>query len=466
MEQVRARHAGKEALEGGRMIKRPPKSLKVRKGAKPTSEIDTRSYSAFVSDLKRKIAEARHRAGLSVNRELILLYWNIGRDILARQEREGWGAKIIDRLADDLGRAFPEMTGLSARNLKYMRALAEAWPDGGFVQQVVALLPWGHNVRLLDAVKAPKQRAWYARQAMEHGWSRNVLINQIDSDLFARQGSALTNFSRTLPAERSELAKEILKDPYSFDFLSLGPEMLERDLERGLIEHLRSLILELGKGFAFVGSQYHLEVGDQDYYLDLLFYHLRLRCFVVIELKIEDFKPEFAGKMNFYLSAVDDQLRHKDDQPTIGIILCKARNKVIVEYALRDTSKPMGVAQHKLSPALPPQLARDLPTVEEFAREFPLMSIVKLRIEIERIMRENGIAVRPPAGLGNMLGELHRRGLAPKSTTPLLDAVRVMNQAAHGLDVDAESAQRAVDIGTVFLTELRNQRGRDAGKTS
>lgn len=260
------------------MIKRPPKSLKVRKGAKPTSEIDTRSYSAFVSDLKRKIAEARHRAGLSVNRELILLYWNIGRDILARQEREGWGAKIIDRLADDLGRAFPEMTGLSARNLKYMRALAEAWPDGGFVQQVVALLPWGHNVRLLDAVKAPKQRAWYARQAIEHGWSRNVLINQIDSDLFARQGSALTNFSRTLPAERSELAKEILKDPYSFDFLSLGPEMLERDLERGLIEHLRSLILELGKGFAFVGSQYHLEVSDQDYYLDLLFYHLRLRC--------------------------------------------------------------------------------------------------------------------------------------------------------------------------------------------
>lgn len=338
------------------------------------------------------------------------------------------------------------------------------------MQQVVALLPWGHNVRLLDAVKAPKQRAWYARQAIEHGWSRNVLINQIDSDLFARQGSALTNFSRTLPAERSELAKEILKDPYSFDFLSLGPEMLERDLERGLIEHLRSLILELGKGFAFVGSQYHLEVSDQDYYLDLLFYHLRLRCFVVIELKIEDFKPEFAGKMNFYLSAVDDQLRHKDDQPTIGIILCKGRNKVIVEYALRDTSKPMGVAQHKLSPALPPQLARDLPTVEEFAREFPLMSIVKLRIEIERtlrdIMRENGIAVRPPAGLGNMLGELHRRGLAPKSTTPLLDAVRVMNQAAHGLDVFAESAQRAVDIGTVFLTELRNQRGRDAGKTS
>ena len=197
------------------------------------------------------------------------------------------------------------------------------------MQRVVAQLPWGHNVRLLDTVKVAEERAWYARQTIEHGWSRPVLVHQIESQLFVRQGSALTNFSRTLPTEQSELAQQLLKDPYTFDFLALGPDMLERDLERGLIEHLRSLILELGKGFAFVGSQYHLEVGGQDYYLDLLFYHLRLRCFVVIELKIEDFKPEFAGKMNFYLSAVDDQLRHKDDQPTIGIILCKGRNEVI-----------------------------------------------------------------------------------------------------------------------------------------
>ena len=260
----------------------------------------------------------------------MLVYWGIGRDIVTRQESEGWGAKVIDRLAADLGRAFPEMTGLSARNLKYMRAFAEAWPDVEFVQQVVALLPWGHNLRLLDGVKAASERTWYARQAIENGWSRNVLVHQIESGLFERQGGALTNFSRTLPAEQSELAQQILKDPYNFDFLSLGPEILERDLERGLIEHLRALILELGKGFAFVGSQYHLEVAGQDYYLDLLFYHLRLRCFVVIELKIEDFKPEFAGKMNFYLSAVDDQLRHKDDKPTIGIILCKGRNEVVV----------------------------------------------------------------------------------------------------------------------------------------
>lgn len=442
------------------MTSRPPKPTPRRaRTFDPAAEIDAQTYAAFVGDLKQKIATARHRAGLSINRELVILYWTIGRDILARQEREGWGAKVIDRLAGDLGRAFPEMTGLSARNLKYMRAFAEAWPDGEFVQQVVALLPWGHNVRLLDAVKAPKERAWYARHAIEHGWSRNVLAHQIDSNLFARQGNALTNFSRTLPAEQSELAHQILKDPYTFDFLALGPEMLERDLERGLIEHLRLLILELGKGFAFVGSQYHLEVGGQDYYIDLLFYHLRLRCFVVIELKIEDFKPEFAGKMNFYLSAVDDQLRHPDDKPTIGIILCKGRNEVVVEYALRDSSKPMGVAQYKLSHALPPQLEEDLPTVAEFAREFPLMSVVKLRIEIERALRdlaaERGVAFGRPVGITNMLQDLRRQGPVPASTEQMLGALRVMNEASHGVDVDADAAKRAVDIGTVFLAQLR-----------
>lgn len=438
-----------------RPTKRGPRGAKAARDA----EIDPQSYSAFVGDLKRKISEARHRASLSVNRELILLYWSIGRDILARQEREGWGAKVIDRLASDLGRAFPEMTGLSARNLKYMRAFAQAWPEAEFVQQLAAQLPWGHNMRLLDSAKTADERMWYTRQAIENGWSRNVLAHQIDSNLFARQGSAITNFSRTLPAEQSELAQQILKDPYTFDFLSLGPEMLERDLEHGLIEHIRSLILELGKGFAFVGSQYHLEVGGQDYYLDLLFYHLRLRCFVVIELKIEDFKPEFAGKMNFYLSAVDDQLRHDQDQPTIGIILCKGRNEVIVEYALRDTSKPMGVAQYRLSPALPPQLQQDLPTVEEFAREFPLMSIVKLRIEIERALRdlaaERNVTFDSPAGIMNMLQDLRRQGSMPASTEQMLGALRVMNAASHGADVSADVAMQAVETGTLFLAELR-----------
>jgi len=446
---------------------RPPKSPAPRRGkaAVPATDIDPQSYAAFVGDLKQRIIEARHRASLSVNRELILLYWTIGRDILARQEREGWGTKVVDRLAGDLRQAFPEMTGLSSRNLKYMRSFAEAWPDAEIVQQLAAQLPWGHHMLLLDAVKPFEKRAWYARQAIEHGWSRNVLVHQIDSDLFARQGSALTNFSRTLPAAQSELAQQILKDPYTFDFLSLGPDMLERDLERGLIEHLRAMILELGKGFAFVGSQYHLEVGGQDYYLDLLFYHLRLRCFVVIELKIEDFKPEFAGKMNFYLSAVDEQLRHPDDQPTIGIILCKGRNEVIVEYTLRDTSKPMGVAQYRLSPALPPQLQRDLPTVEELAREFPLMSVVKLRIEIERTLRDfmigDGGTPGRSTSISEMVGALHKRGGAPASTKSFLASLRIMLEASHGGDVDGESAQRAIDIGTTFLAELRELRAQD-----
>lgn len=325
------------------------------------------NYPAFLAELKDRIRSARLRSALSVNRELVLLYWSVGRDILVRQRAAGWGTKVIDRLAADLRRAFPEMKGISARNLKYMRAFAEAWPSQEFVQQVVAQLPWGHNTHLLDTVKSPAEREWYARQAIQNGWSRSVFTHQIEGGLFARQGGALTNFSRTLPAEQSELAQQIIKDPYSFDFLSVAPDMHERDLERGLIEHLRSLILELGKGFAFVGSQYHLEVAGQDYYLDLLFYHLRLRCFVVFELKVEGFKPEFAGKMNFYLSAIDDQLRHRHDQPSIGIILCKDRNEVIVEYALRDMRKPMGVAQYRLSPALPEQLKRDLPTVEELA---------------------------------------------------------------------------------------------------
>ncbi|WP_453998087.1 PDDEXK nuclease domain-containing protein [Afipia felis] len=443
----------------------PPKKGKTRSTKAPAAAMSIQGYAELVTELKQRITEARLRAALSVNRELVLLYWGIGRDILSRQANEGWGTKVIDRLAVDLGRAFPEMTGLSARNLKYMRAFAEAWPDLEFVQQVVALLPWGHNLRLLDAVKAAPERAWYARQAIENGWSRNVLIHQIESGLFTRQGNALTNFTRTLPAAQSELAQQILKDPYSFDFLSLGPEMLERDLEQGLIEHLRALILELGKGFAFVGSQYHLEVADQDYYLDLLFYHLRLRCFVVIELKIEDFKPEFAGKMNFYLSAVDDQLRHKDDQPTIGIILCKGRNEVVVEYSLRDTTKPMGVAQYKVSASLPPRLQRDLPTIEELGREFPLMSVVKLRIEIERTLRDyaatKGFAPTHPIGIGPMLQDLQRRGLAPPSTGAFVEALRVMNEASHGVDVDSDAAEHAVSIGTAFLAELTDQ-NRDA----
>lgn len=326
-------------------------------------------YPELLDELKDHIQRARVKASLSVNRELILLYWEIGRRTLDHQAEEGWGAKVIDRLAADLQLAFPNTQGFSARNLKYMRAFAEAYPDREIVQQAVAQIPWGHNRVLLDKVKDPTQRLWYAQQTLEHGWSRAVLVHQINSDLFGRQGQALTNFEQTLPAPQSDLAGQLLKDPYSFDFLGLGPEMAERELERKLLDHLKDFLIELGKGFAFVDSQYPLDVGDQDYYLDLLFYHLHLRCFVVIDLKVEAFKPEFAGKMNFYLSAVDDRLRHEQDNPTIGLLLCKDRNQVIVEYALRELTRPVGVATYQLTEELPQDLQADLPTPEQLEAE-------------------------------------------------------------------------------------------------
>lgn len=421
------------------------------------------SYVSLLAELKERIRAARLRAAVAVNRELIMLYWSIGRDILARQTAEGWGTRVIDRLAADLRRDFPEMIGLSPRNLKYMRAFAEAFPNEEIVQQLVAHLPWGHNVKLIEMLKDAEERLWYARQAVDHGWSRNVLVHQIESGLHRRQGKALTNFARTLPAPQSELAQELIKDPYSFDFLTLGPAMSERELEQGLLEHLRSLILELGKGFAFVGSQHPLEVGGQDYYLDLLFYHLRLRCFVVVELKIEDFKPEFAGKMNFYLSAVDDQLRHESDAPSIGIILCKGKNEVIVEYALRDSTKPMGVAEYRLSAALPEPLQTELPTEAEFAREFPLMALVKLRIEVEREIRllvADQTEAERPLTLGPMLAELQRLDMLPQAADRFRSALQIMNRAAHGLEVAPADASEATETATAFLAELRAIRHR------
>lgn len=323
------------------------------------------SYEEWLQSLKERIAGAQLRAALAVNRELVLLYWQIGREILDRQRRHGWGAKVVERLARDLRRAFPDQKGFSPRNLKYMRAFAEAWPDEAFVQQVAAQIPWFHNCVLLEKLGDPERRAWYARQAIEHGWSRAILAHQIDSGLYERQGRALTNFDRTLPPARSDLARQILKDPYRFDFLGLGVEAQERDLEHALLRHIREFLIELGLGFAFVGSQYHMVVADQDYYLDMLFYHLKLRCYVVIDLKIGEFKPEDAGKMNFYLSAADEMLRHADDQPSIGVILCKSKSQVIVEYTLRDMRKPIGVSEYQLTQALPQYLQTSLPTIEE-----------------------------------------------------------------------------------------------------
>jgi len=327
-------------------------------------------YDEFLRDLKQRISAAQMKAVLAVNRELILLYWHIGREILERQERAGWGAKIIDRLSRDLHGDFPDVRGFSPRNLKYMRAFAEAYPDREFVQQVVAQIPWGHNVRILDNIKDPAQRQWYANAALQHGWSRNVLVLQIESALHRRQGKAQTNFPRTLPPPQSDLARQVLKDPYNFDFLTLAEGARERELESGLLEHLRRFLMELGVGFAFVGSQYPLDIGGEDFKIDLLFYHLKLRCFVVIDLKMGAFKPEYAGKMNFYLSAVDDLLRHPDDRPSIGMVLCKSKNAIVAEYALRDTAKPIGISNFRVTERLPASLKGSLPTIEELEEEF------------------------------------------------------------------------------------------------
>ena len=334
----------------------------------PVAQFDStsRAYVALLDSLKKRIRQARIKAAVSVNRELVLLYWEIGRSILSSQQKAGWGAKVIERLSEDLRRAFPEISGFSVRNLKYMRSLAEAYPDEDLVQQAVAQIPWGHNVRILDRVKDYQERAWYIQQTIEHGWSRAVLVHQIESDLYGRQGKALTNFPQTLPSPQSDLALELIKDPYNLDFLGFSDPISERALEQSILDHLKDFLLELGKGFAFVGSQYHLEIGRQDYYLDLLFYNYILRAFVVIDLKVEAFKPEFAGKMNFYLNVVDELLRQPDDQPPIGLILCKERNHVTVEFSLRGMEQPIGVSEYQL---LPKEVQDALPTPEEWKAE-------------------------------------------------------------------------------------------------
>ncbi|MDD5199144.1 MAG: PDDEXK nuclease domain-containing protein [Terrimicrobiaceae bacterium] len=395
--------------------------------SKPASQIKTSllpsTYAPLLADLKARVRASQVKAAVAVNRELILLYWHIGREILRAQKAEGWGAKVIEQLATDLSAEFPEIDGFSVRNLKYMRAFADAWEAIEIVQQPVAqlagtsfqqaagqiapqpvaqlrkakvqqsvaqlvsqpvtqfegappeplsLLPWSANLILLHKLKDPATRLWYARKAVEHGWSRAVLTVQIESRLHERSGKAITNFGRTLPPAQSDMAREVLKDPYTFDFLTLGEAAHERDLERGLVEHVQKLLLEMGAGFAFVGRQVHVEVGGEDFYLDLLFYHLRLRCFMVVDLKMKPFEPEFAGKMNFYLSALDDKMRHKDDAPSIGLLLCKdSKNKLKVEYALRDVKKPIGVAewQTRLVESLPKKLQGSLPAIEDIERE-------------------------------------------------------------------------------------------------
>jgi predicted nuclease of restriction endonuclease-like (RecB) superfamily len=328
-------------------------------------------YATVLVELRQRIERERVRVMLAANAALVQLYWDLGRLILARQTRDGWGAKVIDRLAFDLSAAFPEMRGLSARNLKYMRAFAAAWPDRAIVQQVAAQIPWATNCVLLDKLDDPAIREWYARQTIANGWSRNVLALQIETRAHERSGRAVTNFDRTLPPPDSDLAASIFKDPYVFDFLGTADARREREVEQALVDHVQKFLLELGAGFAFVGRQVHLEIGEHDFYVDLLFFHLKLRCFVVIELKATPFDAAYVGQLNLYLSAVDDLLRHADDKPTIGLLLCRSKDSLVVEYALRDLSKPIGVAgwRTQIVDSLPAELEGSLPTVEEIEAE-------------------------------------------------------------------------------------------------
>lgn len=354
-------------------------------------------YQNILIGLKEKIRQARLKATISVNAELLKLYWEMGQTILQQQKEQGWGAKIIDRLAIDLKVEFTDFKGLSVRNLKYMRAFAEAYPQFGIVhtlpvnaegaelqefvivQQLAAQLPWGHHQVLMNKAKDVDQRLFYMQKCVENGWSRNILSEQIEGNLYERQGMALSNFKQTLPSVQSDLAQQTLKNPYVFDFLSLGEEMKERDLEKGLIQHLKKFMLELGKGFAYVGNQYNLNVDGNDYFLDLLFYNTHLRCYVLFELKLGEFKPEYAGKLNFYINTVDAQIKDERDQHTIGVLLCRTPNETVVKYALQGITTPMGVSEYQLAEALPKQLKAEMPSVEELEKE--------LEKEIEELKR-------------------------------------------------------------------------------
>lgn len=325
-------------------------------------------YAEWLADLKARVYAAQQRAASAVNAEQMSLYREIGRTVDDRIERDRWGTKVIQRLADDLRTSFPDIRGFSYTNLRYMRSFAQAWPDGD-LPTVIGRLPWGHNLTLLAKLKARDERLAYAAAALEHGWSRAVLALQIEARSVERSGRAVTNFERTLPGPQSDLAREALKDPYKLDFLGLGTEAQERAIEQALVDHVAEFLVELGAGFAYVGRQVHLEVGGDDFFLDLLFYHLKLRCYVVAELKATAFKPEHLGQLGFYLSAVDGEVKHPDDGPTIGLLLCKTKNEVVAEYALRGSQGPLGIAEYDLLKNLPEPLATNLPSIEQIEAE-------------------------------------------------------------------------------------------------
>ncbi|MBR3767013.1 MAG: DUF1016 family protein [Clostridia bacterium] len=329
--------------------------------------INNNEYLKIIEDIKSDIKKSQYKAALSVNRELIMLYYNIGKII---NEHKSWGNKFIDNLATDIKLSFPDVKGYSVRNLKYMAKFSETYPDEEFVQTVSAQIPWSHNTLILDKVKIPEQQKWYIEKTAENAWSHSVLAHQIESGLYNRQVTAekISNFEKRLASPQSELAVQTMKDPYILDFIPFREDMLERDIENALIKDVTKLLLELGTGFAFLGNQYRINVGGDDFYIDLLFYNLNLCCYVVIELKTGEFKPEYAGQLNFYLSAVDAILKKESDNPSIGLLLCKSKNNLVAEYALRDMSKPIGVSEYKITGSLPEELKKQLPSVEDIRK--------------------------------------------------------------------------------------------------
>lgn len=333
------------------------------------------NYEPILEELKIHVHSAKMRATLAANGELVRLYLNIGSKILEQQRQAGWGSDVVvGKLADDLRKAFPDMRGFSPRNLCCMRQAAEIFGAHQTLQQVATNLPWGHILVLIQKLKTSHERLWYGIKAIEQGWSRAILTMQIESGLYERQNSSakVANFKDLLPAPQSDMAYAVLKDPYIFDFLSLDEEAREREIERELIKHITEFLLELGSGFSYVGNQIHIEVADEDFFIDLLFYHLKLRCYVVIELKTGEFKPEYAGKLNFYCSAVDKQFRHKDDNKTIGLILCKTKNRLVAEYALRNMATPLSVSEYSLTKIVPDALKSSLPSIEDIEKELDM----------------------------------------------------------------------------------------------
>jgi predicted nuclease of restriction endonuclease-like (RecB) superfamily len=351
------------------------------------ADMVSKNYMTVLQTLKERIRQARLRAVVAVNKELLTVFWEIGNTIRKQEKSEGWGTKTVERLASDLKIEFPDMKGLSPRNLRYMREFVVAYPkftilqrsvaklnnnnknpSFTILQQAVAKLPWGHNCTLLDKLKQPEERLFYAQKAIQNGWTRAMLVNQIESGLHKRQGMLTSNFTSSLPAYESELAMQLFKDPYQLDFILLGEEAKERDLENALMNQVTKFLLELGDGFAFMGRQKRFEAGGREFCIDLLFYHTRLRRHIIIDLKIGEFEAEFISKMNLYLGLADDNLKGKYDEASIGLILCKTNNKIVAEYALRDTTKPIGIAEYKISQKLPGNIKGKLPSIEEIQK--------------------------------------------------------------------------------------------------